>query len=163
MPPAEALKPVASPPVLFAEVRRFFLPDLDRHRRWFFPRFLREFSHLNERSAIGFLRGILESSEFMFLTLHENSFQNGVALFQSMWSGGLEPEPIIWERFVWVEDPANVEQQKAAAFFYPRIEKWAKGLGTKIIHVECKSDVSRELIKAQAGRVYETSQAYLRC
>jgi hypothetical protein len=161
--PAEALKPVAPAPVLFAEVRRFFLADLDRHRSWFFPRFVKEFPHLNERSAIGFLKGIMESNEFMFLTLHENTLKNGVALAQSMGSGGLEAEPIVWERFVWVEDPANVEQQKAAAFFYPRIVKWAQGLGTKVIHVECRSDVPRELIKAQAGRVFETAQAYLRC
>jgi hypothetical protein len=158
MPPAEALKPVASAPVFFAEVRRFELPDLDHHARWFMPRFLKEFPHLNERAAIGFLRGIIYSNEFLFL------FQDkGVALAQSMGSGGLEAEPIVWERFVWVEDPANVEQQKAAAFFYSRMVKWAQGLGTKVIHVECKTDVPRELIKAQAGRVFETAQAYLRC
>jgi hypothetical protein len=144
--------------LLFApEVRRFELPDMDRHASWFMPRFLKEFPHLNERSAIGFLRGIIYSNEFLFL------FQDkGVALAQSMGSGGLEPEPIVWERFVWVEDPANVEQQKAAAFFYPRMEKWAKGLGVRVIHVENKSDVGHELIKAQMGRIYETSQKYLR-
>ena len=145
-------------PVVFAEVRRFELPDLDRHGKWFLPRFLKEFPHLNERSAIGFLRGIIYSNEFLFL------FQEkGVALAQAMGSGGLEAEPIIWERFVWVEDPTNVEQQKAAAFFYNRIEKWAQTMGTKIVHVEMKSDVPHEMIKAQVGRVYETVQKYLRC
>jgi hypothetical protein len=156
--PAEALKPVLLPPAFFAEVRRFELPDMDHHARWFMPRFLKEFPHLNERSAIGFLRGIIYSNEFLFL------FQDrGIALAQAMGSGGLEAEPIIWERFVWVEDPANIEQQKAAAFFYPRMEKWAKGLGVKVIHVENKSDVGHELIKAQVGRVYETAQKYIRC
>ena len=161
MPPAEALKVAPARPleaVFFVEVRRFELPDLDHHGKWFLPRFLREFPHLNERTAIGFLRGIIYSNEFLFL------FQEkGVALAQAMGSGGLEAEPIIWERFVWVEDPTNVEQQKAAAFFYNRIEKWAQTMGTKIVHVEMKSDVPHEMIKAQVGRVYETAQKYLRC
>lgn len=156
--PEAALKPLAPPPVLFAEVRRFELPDLDTHAKWFMPRFLREFPHLNERSAIGFLRGIIYSNEFLFL------FQEkGVALAQAMGSGGLEADPIIWERFVWVEDPTDTAQQQAAAFFYVRFIKWAEGMGTRIIHVENKSDVSHDLVKARAGRVFETAQRFLRC
>lgn len=156
--PAEALKPLAAPPVLFAEVRRFELPDLDTHAKWFMPRFLREYPHLNERGAIGFLKGILYSNEFLFL------FQEkGVALAQAMGSGGLEAEPIIWERFVWVEDPADAGQQQAASFFYPRFIKWAEGLGTKVIHIENHTDVSHDMIKARAGRVFETVQKFIRC
>jgi hypothetical protein len=154
--PVEALKPVAPPPVLHAEVRRFELPDMEAHR-WFLPRFLREYPHLNERSAIGFLRGILYSNEFLFLYQ-----EHGVALAQAMGSGGLEPEPIVWERFVWVENPADVSQQQAASLFYPRIAKWAKTMGVKVVHLENKTDVHHDLIKAQVGRVYETSQKYAR-
>ena len=157
MPPAEILKPVAPPPVIGADVRRFELPDMDRHARWFMPRFLTEFPHLNERSAIGFLRGIIYSNEFLFL------FQEkGVALAQAMGSGGLDAEAIVWERFVWVEDPTDVAQQQAASFFYVRIAEWAKRMGTGIVHVECKSDVSHDLIKAKVGRVFETSQKFIR-
>jgi len=152
----QALKPVPAAPVLYAEVRRFELPDMDRHK-WFLPRFLKEFPHLNERGAIGFLRGILYSNEFLFL------FQEkGAALAQSMGSGGLEPEPIVWERFVWVEDPADTAQQQAAAFFYPRIAAWAKTMGVSKVHVEEHSDVAHELIKAQVGRVFETAQKFIR-
>jgi hypothetical protein len=155
--PAEALKPVAPPPVVYAEVRRFELPDLDTHARWFMPRFLKEYPHLNERSAIGFLRGIIYSNEFLFL------FQEkGVALAQAMGSGGLEAEPIVWERFVWVENPADAGQQQAASLFYSRIAKWAKGMGVTKIHVEENSDVPHDMIKAQCGRIYETQQKYIR-
>jgi hypothetical protein len=153
---AEPLKVAPAPVLLGTDVRRFQLPDLDRHS-WFLPRFLKEFPHLNERSAIGFLRGIIYSNEFLFL------FQErGVALAQLVTSGGLEPEPIVWERFVWVEDPTNADQQKAAVYMYPSIVKWAKSMGVSVIHVENKTDVSHDLIKAQAGRVYETQQKYLR-
>ena len=153
----QALKPVAPPAVVFSEVRRFELPDLDRHGAWFLPRFLKEFPHLNERSAIGFLRGIIYSNEFLFL------FQEkGIALFQSIGAGGLDAEPIIWERFVWVEDPTSASQQQAAAFFYTRVRKWAEGLGVTKVHVEEHTDVPHELIKTQVGRVYETAQKFIR-
>ncbi len=153
----EAVKLTPISLVLGSDMRRFELPDLDRHGRWFLPRFLKEFPHLNERSAIGFLRGIIYSNEFLFL------FQEkGVALAQMMGSGGLEPDPIVWERFVWVEDPANVDQQRAAAFFYSRMVTWAKQMGVSVIHVENHTDVGHDLIKAQVGRVYETAQKYIR-
>lgn len=155
--PAEVLKPVAPPPVLGSDVRRFELPDMDRHAKWFMPRFLKEFPHLNERSAIGFLRGIIYSNEFLFL------FQEkGIALAQMMSSGGLEAEAIVWERFVWIEYPEDVGQQQAAAFFYPRFAEWAKRMGVGVIHVECKTDVPHEMIKARVGRVFETSQKFIR-
>src|SRR5579864_7199026 len=104
---AEALKVTPAPLVLHAEVRRFDLPDIDRHGSWFLPRFLKEFPHLNERAAIGFIKAVLYSNEFLFL------FQEkAVALFQSVGSGGLEPQEIVWERFVWVESPTDAGQQQ---------------------------------------------------
>lgn len=156
----EALK-VAPVPVTAsggqAETRRFELPDIDRHGSWFLPRFLKEFPHLNERAAIGFVKSILYSNEFLFL------FQEkAVGLFQAVGSGGLEPQEILWERFVWLQNPTDVEQQKAAATFYVRALKWAATKGCDVVHVECSSDVPRETIKNAAGRVFETQQFFLR-
>lgn len=156
---AEALKVAPTLVVPDAPVRRFELPDLDTHAKWFLPRLLKEFPHLNERSAIGFLRGIIYSNEFLFL------FQDhAVALAQMMQSGGLEAEPIIWERFVWVEDPTNVAHKQAAASFYDRFSKWAKQLGVRVIHIENRTDVDHEMIRARVDgkRIYETEQHYLR-
>lgn len=154
---AEPLKVTPPPILLGAEVRRFDLPDLDRHGAWFLPRFLKEFPHVNERSAIGFIKSVLYSNEFLFL------FQEkAVALFQAVGSGGLEAEGIIWERFVWLQDPTDTGQQQAAAQFYVHALKWAKQKGIDVVHVECSSDVPRETMKAAVGRVFETSQAYLR-
>jgi len=156
---AEALKvaPVPVPQLLFAEVRRFDLPDIDRHGAWFLPRFLKEFPHVNERAAIGFIKSCLYDNEYLFL------FQEkAAALFQAVGSGSLEPQPIVWERFVWLQDPADAEQQKAAAMFYSRALKWAQQKGVDIVHVDNSTDVPRELIKVAAGRVFETAQAFLR-
>ncbi len=130
---------------------------MDRHAKWFMPRFLSEFPHLNERSAIGFLRGIIYSNEFLFLCQ-----EHSVALAQLMLSGGLGPDPIVWERFVWVEDPTDASQLQAAAFFYPRIVKWAKSMGCSVVHVEERTDVPHELIRGQVGKVSETIQKYVR-
>jgi hypothetical protein len=156
---AEALKvaPAPAPIPLFAEVRRFDLPDIDRHGAWFLPRFLKEYPHINERAAIGFIKAVLYSNEFLFL------FQEkAVALFQAVGSGGLEPQEIIWERFVWLQDPNDVQQQQAAAQFYVRALKWAQQKGVEIVHTELSTDVPRDTIKAVAGRVFETTQAFLR-
>lgn len=156
----EALK-VAPVPVTAsggqAETRRFELPDIDRHGSWFLPRFLKEFPHLNERAAIGFVKSILYSNEFLFL-FQEKS----VALFQSVASGGLENQEVIWERFVWLEEPNDAKQQQAAAQFYVRALKWAQQKAADVVHVECSSDVPRETIKNAAGRVFETQQFFLR-
>jgi hypothetical protein len=154
---AETLKVAPIPPVFSSEVRRFDLPDIDRHGAWFLPRFLQQFPHLNERAAIGFIKSVLYSNEFLFL------FQDkAVALFQSVGSGGLEPQEIVWERFAWVENPTDAGQQQAAAAFYPRALKWAQQKGIDVVHVDNSTDVPREVIKAAAGRVFETTQAYLK-
>jgi hypothetical protein len=155
---AEVLK-VAPAPVLTvpAEVRRFDLPDIDRHGSWFLPRFLKEFPHLNERAAIGFIRSCLYDNEYLFLYQDK-----AVALFQAVASGGFDPAGIVWERFVWVENPSDAEQQRAAAMFYPRALKWAQQKGVEVVHVDNSTDVNRELIKTAAGRVFETTQAFLR-
>lgn len=156
---AEALKvaPVPTPQVLFAEVRRFDLPDIDRHGSWFLPRFLKEYPHVNERAAIGFIKAVLYDNEYLFL------FQEkAVALFQAVGSGGLEPAGIVWERFVWLQDPNDASQQQAAAQFYVRALKWAQQKGIDVVHVEVSTDVPRETIKSAAGRVFETQQYFLR-
>ena len=154
---AEPLKVAPAPTVLYSEVRRFDLPDLDRHAAWFLPRLIKEYPHLNERSAIGFLRSVLYDNTYLFLYQ-----EKGVALAQVLGAGGLDAEGVVWERFVWVADPTDEGQKTAAASFYPQMLKWAKQLGIDVVHVENKSDVPRELIKSAAGRVFETAQAFLR-
>lgn len=150
---------VAKPaPVVFgADTRRFELPDLDRHAAWFMPRFLQNFPHLNERAAIGFLRGTIYHNEFKFM------FQEkGVALFQMMGAHSLDATQVVWERFVWVADPENKQQQEAAAFFYKDALQWCKFKSVDIMMVEQNTDVAHDLIKQQIGRVYATEQKYAR-
>ena len=139
------------------EIRRFELPDMDRHATWFMPRFVKEFPHLNDRQAIGFLRGVLYSNEFCFLYQ-----DHGVALAQTVNAHTLQYEPIIWERFVWVEDSSNQKQLEAASHFYTHFGTWAKRQGIKIVHVDEKTDVPLDLIQARLGKVNVTEQKYAR-
>lgn len=146
-----------APIVLGSEVRRFELPDLDRHSLWFMPRFLKNFPHLNERQAIGFLRGVLYSNEYLFL------FQEkGIALAQAVGSHALDASSVVWERFVWVEDPENKMQVEAASYFYERFGEWAKRKSISTVLVDQQTDVSDELIKARIGRIFTTEQKFAR-
>lgn len=130
-------------------MRRFERPDLDRHGKWLLPRLLQAFPHLNERSAAGFLAGMIYNNEHLFL------YQpHGVALAQIMSEHTLAPKPVIWERFVWAEDPKDAAQVEAASHFYSEIHRWAKGLRCEIIVVEELTDVPHEMVRKRLGRVF---------
>jgi hypothetical protein len=138
-------------------VRRFELPDLSRHGKWIMPRLLQAFPHLNERSAAGFLSSIIYNNEHLFL------YQpHGVALAQVVSSHTLMPKPVIWERFVWVEDQQDKDQINAAASFYDHFAKWGKAMDVEIMIVEELTDVPHELIKTKVGRVFSRQQQFAR-
>lgn len=143
-------------PVTDFEVRRFQLPDLDRHARWFMPRLLAQFTHLNERQAIGFLRSVIYDNEYLFLYQ-----EDAVALAQAMGSHALDATSIVWERFVWVREPGNQEQLKRAAGFYREMNVWAKRKGVATMYVEENTDVPHDLIKDVLGRVMTIEQKYV--
>lgn len=138
------------------ETRRFQLPDLDRHARWFMPRFQQEFAHLNQRQAIGFLRSVVYDNECHFLYQ-----EHGVALAQAIGSHTLDATQVIWERFVWVENPKDAAQLEAASWFYPAFVRWGQQKGFATMVVEEKTDVPHELIKARVGRVLNTEQKFV--
>lgn len=139
------------------EIRKFQLPDLDRHGRWILPRMASAWPHLNERALVGFLRGILASNEFLFL------YQpHGVALAQMIGTHTLSPKPIVQERFVWVEDRDDKEQIANAALFYDRIRDWAKSARVETVIVAELSDVPIDLIKERLGRIFNRQQQFAR-
>lgn len=156
---AEAVAPskAVSQPVIDPQVRRFELPDLDRHGGWLMARFLGAFPHLNARQAQGFLKGMVYSNEYLFLYQ-----DHGCALAQVMSDHVLAGQPVIWERFVWIEDPEDAMQQEAASYFYEHIYKWAKRQGVETIIVEEMSDVPHELVKTRLGRVFVREQKFAR-
>jgi hypothetical protein len=138
-------------------IRRFEIPDLARHGKWIMPRLMLAFPHLGERAAAGFLNSIVYNNEHLFL------YQpHAVALAQVISSHSLTAKPIIFERFVWVENPDDKEQVAAAADFYDHFVKWGKQMSVEVMIVEEMSDVPHDLIKQHAGRIFNRQQQFVR-
>jgi len=139
----------------YSSLRRFELPDIDRHGVWLFPRLRTAYKHLNDRQLIGWLRAICYSPEYQF-----NFQEHSVALFQIMAAHTLSPQPIIYERFVFAADKDNPEHVAQASMFYPEAAKWGRHQGAGALIVEQISDVPHELIRDRLGRVLERKEMF---
>lgn len=137
-------------------IRRFDLADLSRHGAWLVPR-LTAALDLPEQRLGGWLRGMIDSSDFLFLTQ-----EHSAALAEMQRVNGLADKPIVRERFVLVEDIENKDHIKEAASFYTEFHRWAKNLGAEIILVEELSNVPHEMIKEKLGRIYTRQQQFAR-
>lgn len=138
-------------------VRGYQLPDFDRHAKWLLPRLLEAYPHLDRRSAINFLKGLLSSNEYHILYL-----PHGIAVAQLVFGHTLAPKPVVQERFVWVENREDKNQIEQAVGFYDAFKQWAKSLRCETIIVEEMSDVPHEMIKAKLGRIFSRQQQFAR-
>ena len=138
-------------------IRRFDTADLSRHGAWIMPRMLQAYPHLNERGVATFLQNIMWNNEYLLL-YHDN----GVALAQIMSAHALDAKPIVYERFVWVQNPDEPQQIKNAAGFYTEFYRWAKSQSADVIIVEENTDVSHDLIKEKLGRIFQRQQQFAR-
>lgn len=139
--------------------RRFELADISSHGRWLIPRLVRQYPHLTERTALGFLNSILYNSEFYFC------YQpHAAGLVQVERVHALANRPIIREKFVWVQDASNEEHLAEAVQFYVEFQVWAKHHGAEIIIVEEASDVPHEMIREMfdGKRIFERSQKFVK-
>ena len=138
-------------------IRRFDTADLTTHAAWVIPRMMKAFPHLSERSVAGFLQQINYNNEYRMMYA-----DHGIALAQVMSAHSLDASPIVYERFVWVENPEDKDQVKAAAEFYVEFARWAKHLGALVLIVEENTDVSHDLIKEKLGRIFSRQQQFAR-
>lgn len=140
-----------------AIVRRFEMPDLDRHAKWLLPRLGKAFPKLDERRAAGFLSSMVYNNEHMFL------YQpHAVGLAQLVADTTLASGPMIYERFVWAEDPQNKDQIAAAANFYSHFARWGKHMSVEVMIVEELTDVPHEMVREKLGRVFNRQQQFVR-
>lgn len=142
--PKAAAAKAAEPPLM----RRFELPDIDRHGVWLFERLKAIYPHLNDRSINGWLRSVLYSNEFKFLYQ-----DNAVGLMQVVGAHTLAPVPIIEERFVFCRERENLNHIQEAAYFYADFRNWAKHHGAQVMTVGEFSDVPPDLIKERLDGV----------
>lgn len=147
---------MAQTPVLQAPpaIRRFELPDIDRHGPWLIPRLTASFPHLTERNVLGWLKSLLYANEFKFLYA-----ENSVGLAQMMQVSPLDPRPMVCERFVLARASEHVAE---AAFFYADFAVWARHLGCEVMIVEELSDVPHDAIKEKIGRLFTRQQVFAR-
>ena len=138
-------------------MRRFDTADLSQHGKWIMPRMLRAYPHLNERGVATFLQNIVWNNEY--LLLYQPS---GVALAQVMSAHTLTAKPVVYERFVWVENIDDKEHIRRGAEFYAEFAKWAKRLDADVIIVEQNSDIPHDMIKEKLGRIFTRQEMFAR-
>lgn len=148
-----ALKIVSPAP----SIRRFDTADISKHGAWLVPRLIQAYPHMNERAALTFLQNIVWNNEYLLLYS-----ETAVALAQTMAAHSLDAKPIVYERFVWVENREDKQQVKDAAEFYVEFYRWAKSQSADVIIVEENTDVSHDLIKEKLGRVFTKQQQFAR-
>lgn len=138
-------------------IRKFDTADFSRHGTWILPRMMKAYPHLNDRAVATFLQNILWNNEYLCLYQDDS-----VALAQVMSAHSLVAHPIVWERFVWCENPEDKDQLKRAADFYTHFHRWAKSMSCEAIIVEENSDVPHDMIKDKLGRIFTRQQQFAR-
>lgn len=149
--PAEGFN--AAPKVERPLVRRFELADFNRHM-WLRDRVHKICPHMQPHVVESFLRSQLYSPEFLFMFM-----PHAVGLAQVIRTTVFEPTPIIMERFVFAENPANEEHVLEAVDFYAEMTRWAHNQGATKMIVLQHSDVPMEMADKIFGkRVLEVRQ-----
>jgi hypothetical protein len=140
-----------------APVRRFELADLSKHGPWLMKRFAIAFPEVPERTVAGYLRGLLEQAEYMFLYQ-----DHAVALAQLVNLPGFTVRRAVQERFVWVEDKTDKDQLENAADMYTHMKEFAKRREAVTMFVCENTDVPKNLIENRLGRLFDAKITHAR-
>ena len=153
-PPAEPVvteppKPTIPPPV---DVVRFGMADLQPLGNWLMERLRDAFPHLNERMLFGWLRGVIDSNEYLFVRS-----PRAVALATVVYRP-LSAHPVVEEVFVLAMSEADIPE---AAQMYPRFRQWAESIGAGEIVIERLTDVPHEMIRLDR-RLLQRQEIFVR-
>ena len=120
---------------------RFVLPDISACGDWLIARLAKRYGGLTPQTALGWLRGMMESPEFLFL-------RNDKAVFlgQSRHTR-LDPTPICEEVFCLAQEGG----QRHAAALYKDFLRWAEAQQARELIVDGFSDVPKPLITEMLG------------
>lgn len=141
----------------FEGLRRFALADLSEHGPWILGRLLKLHPHLDQRTLAGYMRGMVDSNDFLFL------YQpNSVALFSLERGDILSPKPVVREHFVFIREPDDAEHLVEAGAFYEHVKMWSKNLGAEFLMLSDKSDVPLDKIQRKLGKTFERQVSYAR-
>lgn len=133
------------------QARRFVLPDFDRYGVWLLGRMKERFPSVPDRLGLGWLRGITQSNEHLFVT------NERAVLLADQVHTQLNPVPIVREIFCFCQDG----QMQHGANLYADMKRWAVSLGASELAVlRGASDVPQPMleevigIKLQSKRIY---------
>lgn len=122
-------------------IRRFGLADIEDMGMWLMTRLRERYPHVNDRMFIGWIRGCMESNEFLFIR-SENAAGMAITDHRPLTSA-----PIVREVFLLSRNDDIME----AAQLYPHIRHWAESMGASEITIECFSDVPHEIVREVIG------------
>ena len=136
-----------------SQPRRFTVPDFNTYGMWIISRLKAKFPTMTDKTALGWLRGLMESNEYYFVTNEK------AVLLAQMVHAGLDPAPKVREIFCLCQDG----QMQAGADLYRSLAGWAKNIGTDEIIVMRLTDVSKPMIEeALGGKVASRTLNYVR-
>ena len=131
---------------------RVSMPDLDAWGPWLLKRLKHRFPHLSDRMFHGWLRGCMESNEFLFVRS-----TNAIGLAQVVRSP-LQPMADVMEVFVLLKE----EQIAEGVAIYDEFRRWTLNMGARDLIVDNFTDVPKEVIQANLGRLYNRVLPFIR-
>ena len=145
---SESVTPLEMPPVFSR-----FSPtsDLVKNGVWISDRVREVWTHLNERTVLGWLRSSAESNENFFVKT-----SHAVSLFRAV-HNALNPNPSVEEIFVFVDDRKNKQSIQEGAAHYAEARRWGRNMQATSMIVGNHSDVPMPMIRSVLGTI-ETSQ-----
>lgn len=144
---------IAPQPYQPVSIARFALPDLDVWGVYLMERLLSRFPHLNDRMFIGWLKGCMESNEFLFIRS-----VNAVALAMIVRSP-LQPTADVQEVFVLTRGSGCEDEALA---MYDEFRRWAERMGARDLLVDIFTDVGKDAIQRRLGRLYNRITPFIR-
>jgi len=146
---AEELAELERPPVIIvnATMRRLEVADIEQHF-WIVARLKAAYPHLDERTIPGWLRTVVYQNDLLAL-FQEHS----VALAQTVRPDPFTPKLVVWERFVFAQDPKNQRHLAEASLFYERFSAWARTQDIQEMVVGVRSDVPGDMIRDRLGKL----------
>lgn len=134
-------------PIPTPTISRYTLKDLIEQGSWLADRVRQNWSHLTERSALGWLRSCLEINEFFFI-----KSPHAVSLCRVMHLS-LDPVPTVEEIFVFVDEKDKEDRQREGAAHYVEMQRWARTMQGRDIIVNRHTDVPLDMIREAMGPV----------
>lgn len=151
---AEKTVEVAAPRPITS--RRFVLPDWTDTQSWLLPRLKVKLVHLQDIQIHGWIRGIIDGPDFMFIRT-----ENAVACAQ-MVKDILSPAPEVIERFVLAKDRTDPEQVKECLHLYGDLVRWAQNVGARDMTIEQFTDATHDALAARLGRTLTRETVFVR-